>query len=154
MRGLVTDREMLPILAKVAGVSYTNNAQLIAEYDNGHPVAIGIFDQYNGRSIHVHMWIAPGRRPSRVWWWAMHDYPFWKLGITNVVATVSSSNRAIVKLAGHLGAKLVGVVPNYHEDGSDLFIYSGIEEDAPFWQRYGAGRLPPPTYNRNVAVAA
>ena len=153
MRWLNTDRRMLPFLADLAGIAFTNNAMLIAEYDNGIPIAVGIFDQFNGRSIHAHMWIATGRRPSRVWYWAMHDYPYWQLGVTNVVATVSAANKAMNKLAIHFGGKLVGTVPDYHVDGSDLLIYSGIEEDAPFWKRYKGGRKSPPTYLHNLQVA-
>lgn len=154
MRGLVTDREVLPMLADFAGIPYTANAQLIAEYDNGIPVAIGIFDQYNGRSVHVHMWIAYGRRPSRVWYWAMHDYPFWKLGVTTIVATILESNEKMVKLVKHLGGELVGRVPDYGPDGSDLLIYAGVEENMSFWHRYENGRASPPDYNRNMQQMA
>lgn len=154
MRWINTMQEALPYMAEIAGVGHTNNAILIAEQDDDAVVAIGIFDQFNGRSIHAHIWIAHGRRPSRVWWWAMHDYPYWQLGITNVVATVSSSNTAVIKVVRHLGGRLRGRIRDYHEDGSDLLIFSGTEDDSPFWRKFQNGRASPPNYRRNLQKAS
>ena len=132
----------------------TEDARFIAEQDDDEFKAIGIYDNYNGRSIHSHIWIADGYRPSRVFWWAMHDYPFHQLAVTNIIATVASSNKTALRLVRHLGYKYVAMVPDYYETGDDQMIYVGLEENATHWHKYQDGRAAPPTYlNRQLIVA-
>ena len=154
MRWLNTDQAQIPYLAEKMEVSYTENAQIIVECEDDEVIAAGLYDLYNGKSIHSHIWIAKGRHPSRVWWWAMHDYPLWQLGVTNIIATVSSANKEAIKVAEHLGYKLVSMIPDYYPDCSSQLIYVGVEENAVFWHRFKDGRLKPPTYRRDFQKVA
>jgi RimJ/RimL family protein N-acetyltransferase len=135
-RWINTDRSIIPEVAEMVGPLFpTGAAQAIAEFDNKEMIAGALFDDYNGQSIHTHIWIAKGRMASRVWWWAIHDYMFRQLGVVNTIATVKSTNKTSIKVSENLGYKLVATIPNYYPNGEDQLIYLGTEEMARHWPK-------------------
>jgi len=136
MRWLNSDPQFMCHLANLLEIAPTPNAVVIAEFDDVVPICGVVFDGYNGKSIHAHIWIAPGRRPSRMWWFAIYDYMFRQCEVTNVIGTVPSSNLAAKKLDEHLGFKLNSVIPNYYPNGDDMLLYICTAESAIDWQRF------------------
>ena len=153
-RWICSNRAILPMFANLSGVtSYTSDAQIIMEFEGETPIAGALYDNYNGKSVHVHVWVAKGQRPSRVWWWVAHDYPFNRLAVTNVFATIASSNEDAIRLAEKMGGKVVATLPDYFLTCDDCLMFLGTEETATHWQRYRNGKVSPPTYSR-IAKAA
>lgn len=154
MKRLYCDQRDMRYMANLMGYKPTEDARFISEVEDDVPKAIGIYDNFNGRSVHSHIWLAPGYRPTRMFWWAMHDYPFYKMGATNVLATVKASNKAARKLVNHLGYMFVCEIPDYHETGESEILYVGTEETATHWHKYKDGKIAPPTYARKQTLVA
>lgn len=136
MKWLNCDLSFVPYLAEILQVSPTPNSVCIAEFDDVTPICGVLFDGYNGKSIHAHIWIRPGHKPSRRWWFAIYDYMFRQCQVENVIGTVPSSNKAAQKLDEHLGFRLNSVVPNYYPNGDDMLLYICTAESAIDWQRF------------------
>jgi hypothetical protein len=123
MRWLNTDPLFVPHLADILKITPTLSAVQISEFDHVSPIAGVLYDGYNGKSVHAHIWIAPGRLPSRVWWWAICDYAFKQLGVDNVIGTVPESNTEAARLDEKLGFRLVGRIEDYYPDGDAVLMY-------------------------------
>lgn len=136
MRWINCDPQFVPHLARVMGIVVTENAVCVAEFDDTTPICGAIFEGYNGRSIHAHIWIAPGRVPSRTWWWSCFDYMFRQCGVQTVIGTVPSSNTRAQKLDEKLGFRLNTVIPNYYPNGDDMMLYVCTPETAYDWDRF------------------
>lgn len=136
MRWVNTDAQFLPFLAQAMELSPTPHAVCVSEFDDTAPVAGAVFDGYNGRAIHSHIWIAPGRRPSRHFWYACFDYMFRVCGVQTVVGTVPSGNLAAQKLDEHLGYRLKATVPNYYPNGDDMLLYVCTPDTAIDWHKF------------------
>lgn len=135
-RWINTDPLFIPYLAGMLEIAPTPHATVVAEFDGVVPICGALFDGYNGSSIHAHIWIAPGRKPSRAWWFSTYDYMFRQCGVKNVVGTVPASNEAAQKLDEHLGFELKCVIPNYYPNGDAMMLYVATPETAPNWQRF------------------
>lgn len=140
-RWINTDALFLPFLAQAMDLNPTPNAVCVAEFDGAVPIAGAIFDGYNGRAIHSHVWFAPGRRASRSFWYACYDYMFRVCGVQTVIGTVPSSNKAAQKLDEHLGYQLKAVIPNYYPDGDDMMLYVCTPETAIDWHKFAPKHL-------------
>lgn len=136
MRWINCDPMFLPHLADLLEISYTSGAAVVAEFDDVTPVAAVLFDGYNGSSIHGHIWIAPGRKPSRAWWYAVFHYAFQHCGVTNLIGTVPSSNKGAQKLDEHLGFRLNSVIPGYYPCGDDMMIYVCTPYTVIDWRKF------------------
>jgi len=141
MRWINTAPKFLPYLSQIMGLVCTSNGLHVSEFDDTAPVAGAIFDGYNGKSIHSHLWIAPGRNPSRAFWFACFDYMFRQCGVETVIGTVPSSNVRAQKLDEHLGYRLTATIPNYYPNGDDMLLYVCTPATAPDWQKFKPRRL-------------
>jgi ribosomal protein S18 acetylase RimI-like enzyme len=122
MRWLNADPQFVPHLANALKITPTAAACQLSEFDNEVPIAGVLFDGYNDRSIHAHIWIAPAHRPSRLFYWAVCDYVFNQLKVQNVVGTVPSSCELALRLNRHLGFRVNSRIPNYYPTGDDMII--------------------------------
>lgn len=136
MRWINCDRAFIPHLAMVLEISPSGNAACVAEFDDTTPIAAVLYDGYNGKSIHAHIWIAPGKSPSRLWWYAIHDYMFNQCEVENVIGTVPSSNKAAQRLDERLGFQLNSVIPNYYPNGDDMLLYICTPQSAIDWKKF------------------
>lgn len=147
MRWISGDVELIPLFRELCDYNPTEKAQVIFEFEDGMPVAAALYDHYTGKTIHTHAWIAKNKRPSRVFWWVIHDYTFNQLMAKQAVAMIDASNRKSVHLATSMGYKFVARIPDYYPNG-DAVIFVGTEDSARHWQRYRNG-APPPTYGES-----
>lgn len=152
-RWISTHDELIPLYTELTGYNpFSSLARVIFEFDDGIPVAAALYDHFNGHAVHSHVWIAEGRRPSRVWWWVIHDYLFNQLHAKMAVVVADSRNPRSLKLAESMGYKLAATIPGYYGNG-DALIFNGTEEDARFWQRYRHG-APAPMYKDSERMPA
>lgn len=135
-RWINVDKQFIPYVAAALDVSFSADAQVVAEFEGTQPVAAVIYDGYNGRSVHVHIWIAPGERPSKHFWWSVYDCCWRHLDVENAVGTVPASNKKAQKLDKHLGFVHKGTIPNYYMDGDDMMIFVATRDTIPDWQRW------------------
>lgn len=149
-RWISTNKKLIPLYAEMSGYETTQRAQVIFEFQDGIPIAGALFDYFNGQTIHSHIWIAQGRRPSRVWWWTIHDYVFNQAKAQLAVGSIKSTNERMIKLAESMGYSLHSKMENYYPDGADMLFYIGTAETATHWQRYRNG-APAPKYERMPA---
>ena len=63
--------------------------------------------------------------------WAVFDYPFNKLGVSVILATVSSNNEDSLKFNRHLGFVDKAYIEDAHDDG-DLVILAMRRENCRF----------------------
>lgn len=142
-RWISTDQELVELYGALSGYNgHPKLSQVIFEFKDGLPIAAALYDGFNGMSIHTHMWIAKGARPSKAWWWAVHDYVFNQLGCKNAIGIINSSNRKAVHLAITMGYGLQARIKHYYPDGDALF-FVGTAESAKLWQRFRKGKKPP-----------
>lgn len=133
-RRLAMDKEAMMELCVVTGTAPAETLRCIAEYDGDELIGGALFHYYNKQSIHGHIWLSPGRRFSRVWWWAFHDYPYNYLKVKNLVSIVRADNKRIQKLIDNLGGKVVGIIPAYFPGDVDGLIYKGTKEEAAHYK--------------------
>ena len=142
-RWISTDKELIELYGALSGYNSSPElAQVIFEFKDGLPIAAALYDGFNGQSIHTHMWIKKGEHPSRIWWWAVHDYVFNQLGCKKAIGVIKSTNKRAVHLAISMGYQLEGRIKDYYKDGHALF-FVGTEETARFWQQFRNGKKPP-----------
>lgn len=147
-RWISTHDELVPLFAELSGYEpRMPNPRVVFEFDDGIPIAAAAYDEYTGPAIHFHIWIARGRKPSRVWWWVIHDYPLNQLGVEQVIGITRETNRNAIRIAETNGWELITRIPGHYDDG-DALIWRITEDTAKHWQRYRNGNTPPPTYSK------
>lgn len=135
-RWINTDQLFLPVLAQALDCVPTVNARVVSEFDDTVPVAAVLFDGYNGHSVYVHIWISPGRMPSRMFWFAVFDYCWRQLGCKVAVGTVPSVNTKASELDKHLGFVVNSTIPNFFGDGNDMVIMVATPDTIPDWSKW------------------
>lgn len=135
-RWINVDQSFLPHVAKALDFAPTANCSIVAEFDDVHPVAAVVFDGYTGEAVHVHIWVAGDRRPSRMFWWAVYQYCFEQLNCKTVIGTVPANNKAALKLDKHLGFKAVAEIPNYFPGGVNMILHVLEAHEAPDWRKW------------------
>jgi|SoiMethySBSTD1v2_1073268.scaffolds.fasta_scaffold02761_35 hypothetical protein len=147
-RWISTHDELIPLYTELTDyVPHLPDPRVIFEFEDGIPIAAAAYDDYTVVSINFHIWIAKGRRPSRVWWWAVHDYPFNQLGVKQGFGMARETNRNVIRAAETGGWELIARLPDHYRDG-DTLIFRLTPETAKHWQRYRSGATPPPTYGK------
>jgi RimJ/RimL family protein N-acetyltransferase len=92
--------------------------------ENGELIAGVLYDNYNGRSISMHVASnGTGAWMTREYLRVCFDYPFNQLGVNVIIGLVDSENLAARKFDEALGFKLEHSVPNAGPKG-DLLLYS------------------------------
>lgn len=99
---------------------------------DGRLIAGVMYDNYNGRSICMHV-AGEGSWMTREYLRVCFDYPFRQLKVNQIIGLVDSSNLAARRLDEHLGFKLRCSIPNAGPVG-DLCIYSMSPSECRFLQ--------------------
>jgi RimJ/RimL family protein N-acetyltransferase len=82
-----------------------------------------VFDNYNGRSISMHVAGEGGHWMTRDYARACFGYAFGQLGVRKIIGLVDSTNEAAKRYDEHLGFRVEGVITDAGKHG-DLLIYS------------------------------
>ena len=123
MRQVVTaDQDyMRAWLGNKLGEKLPENTTCIGQQKDGNLIAVIGYCGFRAKSCLMHVAAIDENWISKDLLWATFDYPFNKLGVSVILATVSSNNKEALKLDRHLGFVDKAYIEDAHEDG-DLVI--------------------------------
>lgn len=125
---IVTGEKIGRWAGEKAGVPWTPQSTAIGWVREGQPVAAAIFDGFTGPCISMHGRCDNPAKVSRVFWFAIFDYPFNELGVKRLITTVSTANQKALEFDAHLGWKRETTLKDYFTDG-DAVVLQMYRED-------------------------
>ena len=123
MRKVVTDdQEFLRLwISKRLGGDAPNNMQCIGQEIDGEIKAVAGYAAFEGAACNISLAGDGNNWMNKDFLWAMFDYPFNKLNLKVIIATIAGNNNKSLKLSRHLGFKEIANIADAHQDG-DLVI--------------------------------
>jgi RimJ/RimL family protein N-acetyltransferase len=112
----------------VLGIKFSNYARFIGQEIDGEVKAVVAYDNILDKSCVMHTAAIVPNWINKDLLWACFDYPFNKLGVKVILATVSSTNDEALKLDRHLGFVDKAYIEDAHIDG-DLVILAMRREN-------------------------
>lgn len=96
--------------------------------EDGHPLAVALFTDYNKANINIHISAVPGKQWFRreFLWYCFH-YPFEVLGVKRLTGVVASNNKQAIKFDENLGFILEATLKDAHPEG-DLLVYAMVKD--------------------------
>lgn len=88
-----------------------------------------IFTAYTGTTVTIHCASFTRNWINRLFIWACTDYIFRQLDVKQVIAPIASDNTRSLRVAAHLGFRLVSVIPDYYAVGVAQHILRLRRED-------------------------
>lgn len=76
---------------------------------------------FNGKSCLMHIVSEGNGWMTKNFLWAAFDFPFNKLGVKVIIATIARTNKRSLRLSRHLGFQEVATIADAHDEG-DLVI--------------------------------
>ena len=130
MRVVVTDNQdhLRAWLGRIINEKLPENATCIGQEKDGSLVAVIGYCGFRDKSCQMHVGSIGENWISKNLLWAAFDYPFNKLGVKVILATVASTNKEALKLDRHLGFVDKAYIEDAHEDG-DLVILAMRREN-------------------------
>jgi RimJ/RimL family protein N-acetyltransferase len=115
-------------LSNKLGEKLPENTTCIGQEKDGNLIAVIGYCGFRAKSCLMHVAAIDENWISKDLLWATFDYPFNKLGVSVILATVSSNNKEALKLDRHLGFVDKAYIEDAHEDG-DLVILAMRREN-------------------------
>lgn len=115
-------------ISGVLGMKFSSYARFIGQEIDGQVKAVVAYDNIMDKSCCMHVASIVSNWISKDFLWAVFDYPFNKLGVRVILATVSSNNEEALKLDRHLGFVDKAYIEDAHLDG-DLVILAMRREN-------------------------
>jgi len=130
VRRVVTDNQdhLRGWITGVLGMQFSPYATFIGQEIDGEIKAVVAYDNIMDKSCLMHTAAIFPNWISKDLLWACFDYPFNKLGLRVILASVASTNEEALKLDRHLGFKDKAYIEDAHADG-DLVILAMRRED-------------------------
>ena len=130
MRRVVTDNQehLRGWITGVLGMQFSPYATFIGQEIDGEVKAVVAYDNIMDKSCLMHTASIVPNWISRDLLWACFDYPFNKLGLRVILASVASTNKEALKLDRHLGFVDKAYIEDAHADG-DLVILAMRREN-------------------------
>jgi L-amino acid N-acyltransferase YncA len=134
MRRVTTDNQdqLQAWISKELGGDAPKNIRCIGQEIDGEIKAVSSYSGFKGKSCNFSL-AGNGNFMSKDFLWAMFDYPFNKLKLKVIIATISGINDKSLKLSRHLGFEEVATIADAHEDG-DLVIMVMRRENCKWLQ--------------------
>ena len=98
---------------------------------NGKLKAVVVYCGFSGKSCQIHIASQGSHWMTKSFLFAAFDYPFNKLGLKVILATISGKNKKSLRLSRHLGFQEIATIPDAHDDG-DLVIF-GMRPESCTW---------------------
>jgi RimJ/RimL family protein N-acetyltransferase len=130
MRKVTTENQdyLRAWISGVTGTRFDPTTMCIGQEIDGEIGAVVAYSNVHEKSCCMHVAsIAPNWSNKNILW-AAFDYPFNKLGVKVILATVASTNEEALKLNRHLGFLDKAYIEDAHIDG-DLVILAMRRED-------------------------
>lgn len=116
-------------LVRGLNASLPENTRCIGQLKDGELVAVAGYCNFLPRSCEMHIAaVEGGHWANKDFLWAAFDYPFNKLGVSVIIASVEKSNEDALRLNRHLGFEVKAEIPDAHLFG-DLVIMAMRKED-------------------------
>ena len=130
LRRVVTDNQehLRAWITGVLGMQFSPYATFIGQEIDGEVKAVVAYDNVLEKSCLMHTAAIVPNWISKDLLWACFDYPFNKLGLSVILASVASTNEEALKLDRHLGFKDKAYIEDAHID-EDLVILAMRRED-------------------------
>jgi RimJ/RimL family protein N-acetyltransferase len=130
MRRVVTDNQehLRSWITGVLGMQFSSYARFIGQEIDGQIKAVVGYDNIMDKSCMMHVASIVPNWLNKDLLWAVFDFPFNKLGVKVILATVSSNNEEALKLDRHLGFVDKAYIEDAHIDG-DLVILAMRREN-------------------------
>jgi len=130
LRRVVTDNQehLRAWITGVLGMQFSPYATFIGQEIDGEVKAVVAYDNVLDKSCLMHTAAIVPNWISKDLLWACFDYPFNKLGLSVILASVSSNNEEALKLDRHLGFVDKAYIEDAHIDG-DLVILAMRREN-------------------------
>jgi len=117
------------VAKNVDGKYHAELSNAIGLVRNDEIVAGVIYENYNGRSLMVHIAITGRLTPTFLK--EIFKYPFETCGVNKIIATVSSVNVKSIKLVENMGFTEEGRIRDAAPDG-DIILYTMSDKDCRF----------------------
>lgn len=125
------------VCERTGGTFEPNTSTAIGWEEDGELRAGVLYDQYNGRSICMHVASDGSRRwMTREYLGVCFDYPFHQLGVNRIIGLVDSTNQQALRFDLALGFKIECEIEDAGKTGS-LVILS-MSKDSCRWLKLGA----------------
>jgi len=100
---ITTDKDRIgPWVCERTGGTYDPSCSAAIGWEvDGELVAGTLYDQFNGRSICMH--VAAEKPVTRTFTKVCFDYPFNQLGVQKIIGLVDSTNESALRFDHHLG---------------------------------------------------
>lgn len=131
MKRIVCGSHVVDYVDRLLGGSHDANARGIGLERDGRLVAGVKFDDWNQRSICMHVAAEGSSWMNREYLWYCFHYPFVELGVSKILGLVAESNVRARRFDEHLGFRLEYSIADAHPDGA-LLIYSMTKEQCRF----------------------
>ena len=130
LRRVVTDNQdhLRGWITGVLGMQFSSYATFIGQEIDGEIKAVIAYDNILEKSCLMHTASIVPNWISKDLLWAAFDYPFNKLGLSVILASVASTNEEALKLDRHLGFVDKAYIEDAHIDG-DLVILAMRREN-------------------------
>lgn len=113
---------------RTGGAYYPGAGAAIGLEKNGELIAGVFYDNYNGRSICMHVAAVGKNWLNREYLFVCFDYPFRQLKVNKILGFVDSTNHDALKFDKHLGFEIETVIKDAGPHG-DLIILSMTNEN-------------------------
>ena len=130
MRRVITDNQayLKAWITGVLGMQFSDYATFIGQEIDGEIKAVVAYDNIMDKSCMMHTAAIVPNWISKDLLWAAFDYPFNKLKVKVILASVASTNEEALKLDRHLGFVDKAYIEDAHTDG-DLVILAMRREN-------------------------
>ena len=130
MRRVITDNQdyLKAWITGVLGTQFSNYATFIGQEIDGEVKAVVAYDNIMDKSCMMHTAAIVPNWISKDLLWAAFDYPFNKLKVKVILASVASTNEEALNLDRHLGFVDKAYIEDAHIDG-DLVILAMRREN-------------------------
>ncbi len=130
MRRVVTDNQahLRAWISGVLGTKFDEFTTCIGQEIDGDVKAVIAYTNFQEKSCCMHVASIQDGWISKDLLWAAFDYPFNKLKVKVILATVASTNEEALKLDRHLGFVDKAYIEDAHTDG-DLVILAMRREN-------------------------
>lgn len=113
---------------------FSNNEYCIGNVINDELKAVVLYGGFSGKSCQIHIVANGSHWMNREFLLEAFDYPFNKLGLKVIIATIAESNLKSLKLSRHLGFQEIATIPDAHDDGNLVIL----EMRPDNWVKLGA----------------
>ncbi len=129
------------VAKKVFGTFTPETSEAIGLKRHGELVAGVIYENWNGRSMVVHVAVQGLMTPAYLA--AIYHYPFVHVGADKVIAPIGEGNEESIRFVCKMGFRLEGRIPDAHPDGALLLYTMSREQCKYIGERYGKKLVKP-----------